>query len=1322
MKRAAGLTLMAGVAVGGALATILALPIAAKEARPETILPHGPASAAQAEGDLVPLPRDCKGINPPGQPEVTCCAFGYVISDGVTLAGVVVRLESASVTAVATTTQNLSSDQPYYHFSLSDLGIVEGDTITLSVEYGGRSRTVVYPRLARGGQQIDVVLSAPGREDSWQVYASGVFSTLHGLALDQGLIWLAGAGPASIAQLSMSGALTLLDNPLPAPIYRDTRAIVLDVVSDALTTVTGKTAIIANYGGGVSFYTPFFPWVTQRVYNAPISSNYLRDMKRAGDGSIWAALKPQASSAVYSVTMDNRVGLLTDIGIYQEDLWNSNCVGVNNTMITTTSRTPPHLDDIDWGRWKLPAIPSSGEYEVFAHLPWMYKPLYETTSARYVITHENGVAYVVVNQLDSLCEWASLGRYHFASGSTTQAVKLGDYTGDDPARNIIYDAVKWRHVASGAEYVVDESDSTYFQRTAGFWRYTSLEGKPFYGCRPPNGNIHWMRSAPTFLTADSGRMIWQPNLVHDGNYRVEVTSPKLNLAYLLAEFSTWQQTTQARWKVHSQRGLDVITSTQQVSDGCAFQSLGVYPFSAGSAGGAGDVELGNFTGENPRTVIIGDAVRWTYLEEESIGGLMQRAPSGLWITYTVGNAPILSNDMWAVLPAPNGDVWAAGAGGLNLRLASGAWLTFTTLNSGLPFTTPTALALDPTGALWVASRFGGGLAMLDAARLTWHVFAVGDGLPFDRIAAMATNGVGGVYIGSADGAGLALRKPAGDWIVFTPASSPLPGGIVNGIAVQPDGVVWVAATAAISAETTAVARLTPGKPPIVTMNSVKPNNPIQGDPERGIITFRASGLDQDEGGADIARYEWRIERLPGFVTTTAQFRLPASALPPGLNTVTVRAFDDEGVTSAPSTLATLNVNAKQTWLVMLYLAGDNDLDDRLASALARLNAITTTLPPNVTIVAQFDGRGVNDTSRHVFRSNATPIRASLSERAMNQANTLRDFIVYAREQAPNANAAYLVIADHGRGTDGIGLDEANGNTMMTPAALREALRQATQDGAIPIDVLHLDACLMAMIEQAAEVAPYARYLVASQNLSYSAFAWDHYVQLIDLATDGYQLAVGVAVSYAHIISDASLPYTISALDLGAAPSATQALADFALAVAVTLPGQIGNVRQARAIAQHFDSLGYYTIDGNDEYLDLADFAGEVAARVAVPEVISAAARLRAVITSSLVITSVARSGEYPTGFGHAAASGWNLDRARGVSVFLPPGYCSEYADYFSGALFSQTPAAWRLMAQQVAGQASAVLCPSGLPPVDGLQDYRVFVPVAVRSATSATGH
>jgi len=107
----------------------------------------------------VPLPEECGGVNPPGQSDPACCAYGYVYYDGAPLAGADVTLQGPGGALVVATEDGPASADPYFSVSLSDppLQVGVSDTITLSVSYAGRSQTLAYQVVA-GGQQIDLAL------------------------------------------------------------------------------------------------------------------------------------------------------------------------------------------------------------------------------------------------------------------------------------------------------------------------------------------------------------------------------------------------------------------------------------------------------------------------------------------------------------------------------------------------------------------------------------------------------------------------------------------------------------------------------------------------------------------------------------------------------------------------------------------------------------------------------------------------------------------------------------------------------------------------------------------------------------------------------------------------------------------------------------------------------------------------------------------------------------------------------------------------------------------------------------------------------------
>jgi hypothetical protein len=99
------------------------------------------------------------------------------------------------------------------------------------------------------------------------------------------------------------------------------------------------------------------------------------------------------------------------------------------------------------------------------------------------------------------------------------------------------------------------------------------------------------------------------------------------------------------------------------------------------------------------------------------------------------------------------------------------------------------------------------------------------------------------------------------------------------------------------------------------------------------------------------------------------------------------------------------------------------------------------------------------------------------ERNMDDSQTLIDFVRWARDNY-EAKHYYLAIDDHGRGTSCIAWDETIGqDECITMPGLSQALQGATLNGDEPLDVVHYNACLMGMLENAYEIQDYADYVV-----------------------------------------------------------------------------------------------------------------------------------------------------------------------------------------------------------------------------------------------------
>ena len=378
------------------------------------------------------------------------------------------------------------------------------------------------------------------------------------------------------------------------------------------------------------------------------------------------------------------------------------------------------------------------------------------------------------------------------------------------------------------------------------------------------------------------------------------------------------------------------------------------------------------------------------------------------------------------------------------------------------------------------------------------------------------------------------------------------------------------------------------------------------------------------------------------------------------------------------------------WTFLLYLDGDNNLYPYLNRAIAQLESQASN--PNVNVVVLFDGDRTNDSWRFLVQPGGNYSlgvnKWYLGELNMGDPQSLSNFIIWARENYP-AQRYYLAIANHGRGTTGIAWDESNNKDYLSTAELRAALQTATNAGQWKIDVLHYDACLMALLENAYQVKEYADYLVGSQNLGWSVFAYDAYARLegqnaesagapyefsalaagVSASTTPRQLAIEVANAYFSHAALRDYPRTISAVDLSKAVAVRQAVDSFATALRNNLSSVKTSVQNTRSATQKFDSREYYKITNEDEYVDLYHLAERAKQYVSNSEVQTAAQGVMDVLSAGFVVVERHQSGMW----GGEEEIYWDLDNAHGVSIYFPPkSGSSDYNKYISHQMYRFT--------------------------------------------------
>lgn len=176
--------------------------------------------------------------------------------------------------------------------------------------------------------------------------------------------------------------------------------------------------------------------------------------------------------------------------------------------------------------------------------------------------------------------------------------------------------------------------------------------------------------------------------------------------------------------------------------------------------------------------------------------------------------------------------------------------------------------------------------------------------------------------------------------------------------------------------------------------------------------------------------------------------------------------------------------APAKWAILLYSAADNDLKPHLIEDIRELETIGSTR--ETPLVAQLDRGGRVGAQRFLLQKSSTPdqiaspVLQALGPTDMSAPQSLADFITWGMRKCP-AEHYMLVISDHGDGWKGAVQDESHEGWMSAPE-IRQGLEQAQAATGRKIDVLGMDACLMANAEFAYEIKDSARFLVASEQV------------------------------------------------------------------------------------------------------------------------------------------------------------------------------------------------------------------------------------------------
>ncbi|MGC4119478.1 MAG: clostripain-related cysteine peptidase [Myxococcales bacterium] len=339
------------------------------------------------------------------------------------------------------------------------------------------------------------------------------------------------------------------------------------------------------------------------------------------------------------------------------------------------------------------------------------------------------------------------------------------------------------------------------------------------------------------------------------------------------------------------------------------------------------------------------------------------------------------------------------------------------------------------------------------------------------------------------------------------------------------------------------------------------------------------------------------------------------------------------------------------WTFMVYMNGDNNLAPDALDDIAEMQAAGSNTYVNIIVL--HDGDKSGDTRMLRITPGGSTVLQNKGELDMGNWQTLRDFGVWVVQNYPAQHYA-LVMWDHGdgwrsstprpRGTlkafsnddhgtvDGISL--SNGD-------YARALAPISQAAGRKLDVVSFDACLMGMYEVAKASAPYADYLVASEETEPGAgWSYDAFLpQLVNNYTMTPE-ALGrlIVDAFYNASTDDS---TLSLNNLGTLPALDAALTTFADALRADT-AQYSRLATVRSATQTFD---------DDTHRDLRDFASRVAVMTGASAAMTSSANALVTQLQTTTVYSKAQS-TYP--------------KAYGLAIYLP-GRNDPYDSAYNGA-------------------------------------------------------
>lgn len=341
------------------------------------------------------------------------------------------------------------------------------------------------------------------------------------------------------------------------------------------------------------------------------------------------------------------------------------------------------------------------------------------------------------------------------------------------------------------------------------------------------------------------------------------------------------------------------------------------------------------------------------------------------------------------------------------------------------------------------------------------------------------------------------------------------------------------------------------------------------------------------------------------------------------------------------------------WTVMLYLCG-TDLESQGGAATSNLvELLQVDFVPEVNYVIQTGGTQVWQntymTSDCLQRWQVMDHDLVLVDEqplaSMGEASTLGEFLTWGVENYP-AEKYMTVLWNHGGGSvSGVEFDELYGNDSLSLTELAEGLSAP----GVVFEVIGFDTCLMSTLENAAAIAPFGNYMVASEEYEPGG-GWDYYgyMQYICDNPEADGLSVGAAICDSYYakceLQGTADMATLAVTDLNQVDTLVSAFNN----MAAEMSGVTEDMDSFRTFIQGVTRTENYGGNTAEEgYTNMVDLGHLVMnTQDVLPQ------------TADDVLTALFNTVLY-------SVQGASRTEANGLSVFFPLGYTEEILDSFA---------------------------------------------------------